>query len=55
MGWLVDNSVDKSASQKPIKKMIAKNFECNTEFGDSYIRTNVVSSNPKSTSQTPWA
>ena len=34
MRWLVDNSVDNPEREKPIKKMIAKKFECNTEFGD---------------------
>ena len=32
--WFVDNSVDNPEREKPIKKMIAKKFECNTEFGD---------------------
>jgi len=37
----VDNSVDNPASQNPRKKMIAKKFECNTEFGD-YIYYTVL-------------
>ena len=45
----MDNSVRKSP-QEAAKNEIAKKLLCNTEFGDSYIRTNVVSSNPKSIS-----